>query len=99
LPSRSPFSPYSALFRSPSLHSAGRRERRADTAPGRRSVKHAVVAEPGDRSTTLEELWQIRDLLAESDPDAAAQLHAIYNRLCAEDRKSTRLNSSHVKNS
>ena len=49
-------------------------------------MKHAVVAEPGDRSTTLEELWQIRDLLAESDPDAAAQLHAIYNRLCAEPR-------------
>jgi hypothetical protein len=40
-----------------------------------------VVARPGDRMAAIAELWQIRDLLSESDPDEAAQLMAVYNRL------------------
>jgi hypothetical protein len=40
-----------------------------------------VVAKPGDRGAALSELWQVRDLLAESDPDLAARLHAVYNAL------------------
>lgn len=40
-----------------------------------------VVAKPGDRPAALAELWQVRDLLAESDPDLAARLHAVYNAL------------------
>lgn len=40
-----------------------------------------VVAKPGDRAAVLSELWQIRDLLAESDPDIAARVHAVYNAL------------------
>lgn len=40
-----------------------------------------VVAKPGDRGAALAELWQIRDLLAESDPDLAARLHGVYNAL------------------
>jgi hypothetical protein len=40
-----------------------------------------VVAKPGDRAAALAELWQVKDLLAESDPDLSAQLHGIYNAL------------------
>lgn len=40
-----------------------------------------VVAKPGNRPAALAELWQVRDLLAESDPDLAARLHAVYNAL------------------
>lgn len=40
-----------------------------------------VVAEPGDRAAVLSELWQIRDLLEPTDPDLAAQIHAVYNAL------------------
>ena len=44
-----------------------------------------VVAEPGDRAGALAELWQLRDELSVSDPDLAAQLHAIYNQLVVSD--------------
>ena len=40
-----------------------------------------VVAPPGDRGAALAELWQIRDLLAETDPDLAARFHGVYNAL------------------
>ncbi|HLU95209.1 MAG TPA: hypothetical protein VKZ89_00060 [Thermobifida alba] len=44
-----------------------------------------VVAEPGDRAAALSELWQLRDQLSVSDPDLAAQLHAIYNKLVVSE--------------
>jgi hypothetical protein len=37
-----------------------------------------------DRGAALAELWQLRDLLIESDPDLAARLHAIYNALIVD---------------
>lgn len=40
-----------------------------------------VVARPGDRLAAISELWQIRDLLADTDPDQAAQIVTIYNQL------------------
>jgi hypothetical protein len=40
-----------------------------------------VVAEPGDRGAALVELWQLRDQFSVTDPDLAAQLHSIYNKL------------------
>ncbi|HEX6969060.1 MAG TPA: hypothetical protein VF174_09660 [Micromonosporaceae bacterium] len=44
-----------------------------------------VVAKPGDRDAALAELWQLRDQFATTDPDLAAQLHAIYNRLVVNE--------------
>jgi hypothetical protein len=43
-----------------------------------------VIAEPGDRAAALEELWQVRDVLAEVDDCAAAQVHAVYNALVVD---------------
>jgi hypothetical protein len=40
-----------------------------------------VVARPGDRLAAISELWQIRDLLSDTDPDQAAQIVTIYNQL------------------
>lgn len=41
----------------------------------------AVVAAPGDVPAVLAELWQVRDLVAEFDDEAAAQLHTVYNAI------------------
>lgn len=55
----------------------------AETLTRLRELKKmtVVVAKPGERATALAELWQVKDLLAESDPDLSAQLHGIYNAL------------------
>jgi hypothetical protein len=45
-----------------------------------------VVARPGDRLAAISELWQIRDLLADTDPDEAAQILAVYNALVSKDQ-------------
>lgn len=42
-----------------------------------------IIAQPGDREAALKELWQIRDVLSESDDVAAAQVHTLYNALVA----------------
>lgn len=46
-----------------------------------------VVARPGDRMAAIAELWQIRDLLADTDPEEAAQLVSVYNALVSKDRE------------
>lgn len=40
-----------------------------------------VVATDPDRAAGLAELWRLRDQFSVSDPELAAQLHAIYNQL------------------
>ena len=40
-----------------------------------------VVTDDTDRAEALSDLWRLRDSLSVSDPDLAAQLHAIWNRL------------------
>lgn len=40
-----------------------------------------IVAGPGDVAAALAELWQLRDVLADVDDCAAAQVHALYNEL------------------
>lgn len=40
-----------------------------------------VVTDDTDRAEALSDLWRLRDSLSVTDPDIAAQLHAIWNRL------------------
>jgi hypothetical protein len=40
-----------------------------------------VITDDTDRAEALSDLWRLRDALSVSDPDLAAQLHAIWNRL------------------
>lgn len=42
---------------------------------------NVVIAAPGDKAAALEELWQLRDVLAEVDDCAAARVHTLYNEL------------------
>jgi len=43
-----------------------------------------VIAQPGDKTAALAELWQLRDVLADVDDTAAAQVHALYNQLVVD---------------
>lgn len=40
-----------------------------------------VITDDTDRAEALSDLWRLRDSLSVTDPDLAAQLHAIWNRL------------------
>jgi hypothetical protein len=40
-----------------------------------------VMAPDPDRAAGLAELWRLRDQFSVTDPELAAQLHAIYNQL------------------
>jgi hypothetical protein len=44
-------------------------------------LKEIQAGPVSTRGAALAELWQLRDQLAETDPDLAARIHAIYNAL------------------
>src|SRR5690606_42114723 len=85
-PPRSPLFPYPTLFRSAVEHRAG--AARVDHVDRERLLAHQLVAVQADRAGVAE---------GDDDGAGAEPLDLGQARLEVVDRKSTRLNSSHVK--
>src|SRR3712207_9075368 len=92
-PPRSTLFPYTPLFRSPLGHAASGFLHRAPLlAVARRGTEHVVAI--ARRVALLS--WSSRVALLDSPGRLPEQLPCGCGRPCGQDRKSTRLNSSHA---